>query len=180
MFFLMRLRQPRSTRTDTHFPYTTLFRSSPGALPEAGGRAARGLLHGSAAGMSAERPAATMAPRPAVPSDAASSLAAPSLAVRGLSKAFGGVEAVKDVSFQVAEGELLALIGPNGAGKSTCLNMLNGQIQPDRGSVKLAGEELVGLTPPQIWRRGVGRTFQITATFASMTDRKSTRLNSSH
>src|SRR3546814_3611573 len=119
--------------------------------------------------MSAERPAATMAPRPAVPSDAASSLAAPSLAVRGLSKAFGGVEAVKDVSFQVAEGELLALIGPNGAGKSTCFNMLNGQIQPDRGSVKLAGEELVGLTPPQIWRRGVGRTFQITATFASMT-----------
>src|SRR3546814_8232490 len=79
--------------------------------------------------MSAERPAATMAPRPAVPSDAASSLAAPSLAVRGLSKAFGGVEAVKDVSFQVAEGELLALIGPNGAGKSTCFNMLNGQIQ---------------------------------------------------
>src|SRR3546814_3486856 len=119
--------------------------------------------------MSAERPAATMAPRPAVPSDAASSLAAPSLAVRGLSKAFGGVEAVKDVSFQVAEGELLALIGPNGAGESTCFNMLNGQIQPDRGSVKLAGEELVGLTPPQIWRRGVGRTFQITATFASMT-----------
>src|SRR3546814_20469802 len=99
-----------------------------------------------------------MAPRPAVPSDAASSLAAPSLAVRGLSKAFGGVEAVKDVSFQVAEGELLALIGPNGAGKSTCFNMLNGQIQPDRGSVKLAGEELVGLTPPQIWRRGVGRS----------------------
>src|SRR3546814_1961642 len=79
------------------------------------------------------RPAATMAPRPAVPSDAASSLAAPSLAVRGLSKAFGGVEAVKDVSFQVAEGELLALIGPNGAGKSTCFNMLNGQIQPQRG-----------------------------------------------
>src|SRR3546814_9673278 len=95
-------RPPRSTRTDTLFPYTTLFRS-PGALPEAGGRAARGLLHGSAAGMSAERPAATMAPRPAVPSDAASRLAAPSLAVRGLSTAFGGVEAVQDVSFQVAE-----------------------------------------------------------------------------
>src|SRR3546814_18753472 len=124
MFFLMRLRQPRSTRTDTHFPYTTLFRSSPGALPEAGGRAARGLLHGSAAGMSAERPAATMAPRPAVPSDAASSLAAPSLAVRGLSKAFGGVDAVKDVSFQVAAGELLALIGPQGAGQSTGFNNL--------------------------------------------------------
>ena len=95
--------------------------------------------------------------------------AAPSLAVTGLSKAFGGVQAVKDVSFEVAEGELLALIGPNGAGKSTCFNMLNGQIRPDRGSVKLAGEELVGRTPAQIWRRGVGRTFQITATFPSMT-----------
>src|SRR3546814_9866528 len=87
--------------------------------------------------MSAERPAATMAPRPAVPSDAASSLAAPSLAVRGLSKAFGGVEAVKDVSFQVAEGELLALIGPNGAGKSTCFNMLNGQIRTEEHTYEL-------------------------------------------
>ena len=93
----------------------------------------------------------------------------PALAVQGLSKAFGGVQAVKDVTFQVAEGELLALIGPNGAGKSTCFNMLNGQIRPDRGSVKLAGEELVGRSPAQIWRRGVGRTFQITATFPSMT-----------
>ena len=95
--------------------------------------------------------------------------ATPVLAVSGLSKAFGGVTAVKDVSFRVAAGELLALIGPNGAGKSTCFNMLNGQVRPDRGSVKLAGEELVGLAPPQIWRRGVGRTFQITATFPSMT-----------
>ena len=95
--------------------------------------------------------------------------AQPALAVQGLSKAFGGVQAVKDVSFQVAEGELLALIGPNGAGKSTCFNMLNGQIRPDRGSVKLSGSELVGQSPAQIWRRGVGRTFQITATFPSMT-----------
>ena len=95
--------------------------------------------------------------------------APPSLAVKGLSKAFGGVQAVKDVAFEVAEGELLALIGPNGAGKSTCFNMLNGQIRPDRGSVKLRGEELVGLSPAAIWRRGVGRTFQITATFGSMT-----------
>ena len=97
------------------------------------------------------------------------SLEVPALEVRGLSKAFGGVQAVKDVSFAVAEGELLALIGPNGAGKSTCFNMLNGQIRPDRGSVKLSGEELVGRSPAQIWRRGVGRTFQITATFPSMT-----------
>lgn len=102
-------------------------------------------------------------------SELAQAAAVPSLAVSGLSKAFGGVQAVKDVSFHVEAGELLAMIGPNGAGKSTCFNMLNGQIRPDRGSVLLAGEELVGRTPAQIWRRGVGRTFQITATFPSMT-----------
>jgi len=91
------------------------------------------------------------------------------LAVEGLSKAFGGVQAVEGVAFEVAGGELLALIGPNGAGKTTCFNMLNGQLRPDRGSVRLAGREIVGLKPRQIWRLGVGRTFQITATFASMT-----------
>jgi len=91
------------------------------------------------------------------------------LVVEGLSKAFGGVQAVNDVAFSVNEGELLALIGPNGAGKSTCFNMLNGQLPPDRGSIKLFGEEIIGLAPRQVWRKGVGRTFQITATFPSMT-----------
>ncbi|MCC7047345.1 MAG: ABC transporter ATP-binding protein [Alphaproteobacteria bacterium] len=91
------------------------------------------------------------------------------LAVEALSKSFGGVQAVNDVAFAVAAGELLALIGPNGAGKTTCFNMLNGQLRPDAGSVKLEGRELVGLKPRQVWRLGVGRTFQITATFASMT-----------
>jgi branched-chain amino acid transport system ATP-binding protein len=91
------------------------------------------------------------------------------LSVRTLSKAFGGVQAVSDVSFDLAAGELLALIGPNGAGKTTCFNMLNGQLRPDAGSVTLAGRELVGLRPRHVWRLGVGRTFQITATFASMT-----------
>ncbi len=86
-----------------------------------------------------------------------------------LSKAFGGVQAVDDVSFSVAPGQLLALIGPNGAGKTTCFNMLNGQLKPDAGSVALEGRSLVGMTPREIWRLGVGRTFQITSTFASMT-----------
>jgi branched-chain amino acid transport system ATP-binding protein len=90
------------------------------------------------------------------------------LSVRGLSKAFGGVRAVEDVSFEVNPGELLALIGPNGAGKSTCFNMLNGQISADRGEVMLDGVNIVGWTPRRIWRAGVGRTFQITATFGSM------------
>ncbi len=91
------------------------------------------------------------------------------LSVRNLRKAFGGVQAVDDVSFAVAAGELLALIGPNGAGKTTCFNLVNGQLDPDAGDVELLGRSVTGLKPRQIWRLGVGRTFQITATFASMT-----------
>jgi branched-chain amino acid transport system ATP-binding protein len=91
------------------------------------------------------------------------------LSVFGLSKAFGGVKAVNDISFSLEAGQLLAMIGPNGAGKTTCFNMLNGQLVPDQGQILLEGEELIGLAPRQIWRKGVGRTFQITATFASMT-----------
>jgi branched-chain amino acid transport system ATP-binding protein len=90
------------------------------------------------------------------------------LRVEGLHKSFGGVQAVQGVSLAVAAGELLALIGPNGAGKSTCFNMLNGQIRPDAGRVTLAGQDITGLAPRAIWRLGVGRTFQITATFASL------------
>lgn len=98
------------------------------------------------------------------------------LEVRDLSKAFGGVKAVRAVSFNIERGQLLAMIGPNGAGKSTCFNMLNGQLRPDSGSVRLEGKELVGLAPRQVWRLGVGRTFQITATFASMTVRENVQM----
>lgn len=91
------------------------------------------------------------------------------LVVRDLQRSFGGVQAVGGVSFTLRSGDLLALIGPNGAGKSTCFNLLNGQLRPDSGSVRLDGTELVGLPPRRIWALGVGRTFQITATFASMT-----------
>ena len=91
------------------------------------------------------------------------------LSVRNLRKRFGGVQAVADVSFDVAVGELLALIGPNGAGKTTCFNMLNGQLRPDGGRVSFEGRDITGLSPRRVWRLGVGRTFQITATFASMT-----------
>jgi branched-chain amino acid transport system ATP-binding protein len=98
------------------------------------------------------------------------------LEVRGLSKTFGGVRAVDDVHFAVAPGELLALIGPNGAGKSTCFNMLNGQLRPDAGAVTLQGHSIVGLPPRRVWRLGVGRTFQITATFVSMTVRENVQM----
>ena len=91
------------------------------------------------------------------------------LQVKGLSKSFGGIHAVQNVSFDVRAGELLALIGPNGAGKTTCFNMLMGQLKPDSGTVQLDGENLIGLPPRTIWRKGVGRTFQITATYPSMT-----------
>jgi branched-chain amino acid transport system ATP-binding protein len=91
------------------------------------------------------------------------------LEARNLYKGFGGVQAVAGVGFDVAAGELLAMIGPNGAGKSTCFNMLNGQLRPDNGSVHLLGREITGLPPREISRLKVGRTFQITATFGSMT-----------
>ena len=97
------------------------------------------------------------------------STAGPLLAVRSLSKAFGGIRAVHDVSFDLAAGEMLALIGPNGAGKTTTFNMVGGQLPPDAGSVMLGGTELLGLRPDAIWRLGVGRTFQIAETFASLT-----------
>ncbi len=90
------------------------------------------------------------------------------LDVRSLSKSFGGVQAVENVSFQIAAGELLALIGPNGAGKSTTFNMVNGQLRADAGSIRLADTELNRLPPRAIWKLGVGRTFQIAATFASL------------
>ena len=98
------------------------------------------------------------------------------LAVRGLSKAFGGVKAVREVGFTLERGEMLAMIGPNGAGKSTCFNLLNGQLAPDSGEVLLEGRNIVGLKPREIWRLGVGRTFQITATFASMTVRENVQM----
>jgi branched-chain amino acid transport system ATP-binding protein len=102
----------------------------------------------------------------------------PVLAVDHLRKAFGGVDAVADVSFRVDAGERVALIGPNGAGKTTCFNLVNGQLVPDGGSVALAGERIEGLPPRQIAHRGVGRTFQVAATLASFTARENVQMAS--
>ena len=98
------------------------------------------------------------------------------LSVRGISKSYGGVQAVRDVSFSVAPGELVAMIGPNGAGKTTCFNMLNGQLAPDSGDILLGETSVVGLAPHRIWRLGVGRTFQITQTFGSMSVRENVQM----
>lgn len=91
------------------------------------------------------------------------------LHISQLHKSFGGVNAVENVSFTLDAGHMLALIGPNGAGKSTTFNLVNGQLRPDRGTVKINGVDVTGQPPRRIWRHGVGRSFQIPATFTSMT-----------
>jgi branched-chain amino acid transport system ATP-binding protein len=98
------------------------------------------------------------------------------LAVDRIAKSFGGIEAVRDVSFDVAAGEIVAMIGPNGAGKTTCFNLVNGQLAPDAGSVTLLGRRIDRLPPRAIARAGVGRTFQVAATFASMSVRENVQV----
>ncbi|QFS84144.1 Lipopolysaccharide export system ATP-binding protein LptB [Roseivivax sp. THAF40] len=91
------------------------------------------------------------------------------LSVEGLSRHYGALRAVDEVSFTLAPGDIRALIGPNGAGKSTLFKMLMGETRPTSGSVTFEGRRITGLSPAQICRRGVGRTFQITGTWPSMT-----------
>ena len=91
------------------------------------------------------------------------------LEVRGITRNFGALRAVDDVSFSLPRGQVWGFIGPNGAGKSTTFNMVNGQLVADTGSIRLGGEEMTGRKPREIWRMGVGRTFQIAATFSSLT-----------
>ncbi|HET8830779.1 MAG TPA: ATP-binding cassette domain-containing protein [Casimicrobiaceae bacterium] len=97
----------------------------------------------------------------------------PLLVVDALSKSFGGVHALRDVSFDVSPGETVAMIGPNGAGKTTCFNVIHGELAPDGGHVRFAGRTLLRQPPHVIAQRGIGRTFQVAATFASMTVRES-------
>jgi len=91
------------------------------------------------------------------------------LVVDGLVKRFGGFTAVNNVSFEVAEGEIVGLIGPNGSGKSTIFNMLSGTFPPTAGSIRFQGEEIAGLAPHTIINRGIGRTFQIPRPFRRLT-----------
>jgi branched-chain amino acid transport system permease protein len=100
--------------------------------------------------------------RPAAPTGA------PILEVRGISKSYGGLKAVRDVSFDVAQGEILGVIGPNGAGKTTLFNLLNGLVPPSAGTVRFAGHDVTGLKPNRICKQGMGRTFQVVRTFPRM------------
>jgi branched-chain amino acid transport system ATP-binding protein len=91
------------------------------------------------------------------------------LEVNGLSKSFGGVQALTGVSFAVAAGEIVGLIGPNGAGKTTCFNLINGLLPPSAGEIRLGSTEMVGLPPYRRARLGLARTFQNIQLFGGMT-----------
>jgi ABC-type branched-subunit amino acid transport system ATPase component len=93
----------------------------------------------------------------------------PLLAVAHLSRRFGGVKAVVDVSFAIGRGESLGLIGPNGAGKSTVLGLVAGALRPDSGSIRFDGEEIAGLPSHKVGSRGLIRTFQISSEFPRLT-----------
>ena len=100
------------------------------------------------------------------------------LEVRGLSKRFGGLHAVRSVDLDVPEGSITALIGPNGAGKTTCFAMIAGFIRPDAGRVAFAGADLTGMTPEAVARAGMVRTFQITQPFGGLTVAENIRVGS--
>jgi branched-chain amino acid transport system ATP-binding protein len=91
------------------------------------------------------------------------------LEVSGLTKRFGGLVAVNNLTFHIEKGEILGLIGPNGAGKTTVFNLITGFYRPDSGTIKLQGKDITGLKPHQISRKGVARTFQLVKPFSNMT-----------
>ncbi|MEX8494652.1 ABC transporter ATP-binding protein [Sphaerotilus sp.] len=98
-------------------------------------------------------------------------MTAPLLKVTNLKKAYGAIQAVGGVSFEVRPGEIFGVIGPNGSGKTTMFNSVLGQITPDAGQIELNGRDITGLSPLQLNQRGVGRTFQTLQVFGKMTVR---------
>ncbi len=98
-------------------------------------------------------------------------MTSPLLEVTDLKKAYGAIQAVDGVSFEVMPGEIFGVIGPNGSGKTTLFNSVLGQIKPDAGSIELNGEDITGMCPLQLNQRGVGRTFQTLQVFGKMSVR---------
>jgi len=91
------------------------------------------------------------------------------LSIKGIEKSFGGLTALRDITFDVKKGDIKALIGPNGAGKTTLLNIVSGIHPPDKGEIFFLGEKIVRLAPAKIARKGISRTFQHVELFANMT-----------
>jgi branched-chain amino acid transport system ATP-binding protein len=98
------------------------------------------------------------------------------LEVEGLTRFFGGLRAVGNLSFTVNEGEILGLIGPNGAGKTTVFNLITGFVHPSGGSIRLDGRDVTGRKPHEMARRGIARTFQIVKPFPGLTVRENVTL----
>ena len=90
------------------------------------------------------------------------------LEVQGISKSFGGLQAVKDLTFTLETGEILGIIGPNGAGKTTAFNMIAGTFPPDAGRIRFKGEDITGLRPWNVSHRKVARTFQLSKPFGDL------------
>ena len=91
------------------------------------------------------------------------------LHISNVSKSFGGIKALNDVSLNIEKGKITALIGPNGAGKTTLFNVINGSLKPDKGNITLNDQNITGLDPHELFSRGVLRTFQISQEFESLT-----------
>ncbi len=98
------------------------------------------------------------------------------LEVVGLTKYFGGLAAVSGVDFHLEKGEIMGLIGPNGSGKTTVFNLISGVLKPDRGIIKIEGDDITGANPADICQRGLGRTFQIPLPFSRLTVLENVRL----
>ena len=101
--------------------------------------------------------------------------ATPVLEVSGLRRAFGGLVAVNDLGFAVAQGEIMGLLGPNGSGKTTALNLMSGVLRPDAGTIRLVGQDIAGLASYRIARRGLARTFQLVRVLDGMDCRENIR-----
>lgn len=102
------------------------------------------------------------------------------LEVRNLSRRFGGLWALRDVSFSVQQGEILGIIGPNGAGKSTLINLITGHLRPTSGQVVVGGKDVTGRRPWAIAHDGVARTFQIVKPFRGLTVRENVAIGAMH
>jgi len=91
------------------------------------------------------------------------------LEIKGVSKRFGGLQALDNVSFSIEEGKISSLIGPNGAGKTTLFNIIAGTLRPDSGKILFAGEDITGMRPYEVCRRGIARTYQLKTLFPNLT-----------
>jgi len=98
------------------------------------------------------------------------------LGIRGLRKAFGGLVAVRDISFDIPRGRIFGLIGPNGSGKTTVLNLITAELTPDAGSILFRGKEMIGLQSFQVCRAGIARTFQLVRVLPHLTTRENVML----